>query len=128
MPTNYLKLSHEHCHSHPTAKPSQLVLPSLLLCLLEQPSYGYELIERLANFKFHTGTPDSGTIYRTLRRLEKDGYVQSKWQSGEAGPAKRVYAITPEGSALLAKWVEELAQRRSALDKFIRKYQSLTKD
>jgi len=125
---NFLMLGLEHCHLQPTAKPSQLIQPSLLLSLLEQPSYGYELIERLANFKFHAGTPDSGTIYRNLRRLEKDGYVESSWQAGEAGPAKRVYAITPKGVALLKKWAEELAQRRSALDNFIGKYQELTKD
>lgn len=114
------------CKFQNNAKPAQLIQPSLLLCLLERPSYGYELIEQLSHFKFHFGIPDSGTIYRNLRRLEKENYVESSWQAGETGPAKRVYTITPQGVLLLKEWINTLEERRSALDNFIRKYQELT--
>lgn len=124
---NNLSTDYKNCHSQTTTKPAQLIQPSLLLCLLERPSYGYELIEQLAHFKFHFGIPDSGTIYRNLRRLEKENYVESSWQAGESGPAKRVYTITPKGVLLLKDWVVKLEERRSALDNFIKKYQELTK-
>jgi DNA-binding PadR family transcriptional regulator len=68
-----------------------------------------------------TGLP-SGTVYPALRRLERDGFVQSQWESDEeaaAGqrPARRYYEVTKPGKAtalaatqrypLLARLVQE---------------------
>lgn len=48
-----------------------------------------------------TGLP-SGTVYPALRRLERDGLVESRWESDtEAAknqrPARRYYDVTPAG-------------------------------
>ena len=115
-----------NCHCHPPAKAERFFQPSLLLCLAEQPSYGYELLERLSLLPFNTGVPDPGTIYRHLRRLENDGYVESRWETGESGPAKRVYSITPNGIGLLHTWADELKERRAALDSFLQRYNKLS--
>lgn len=54
-----------------------------------------------------SGLP-SGTVYPALRRLERDGLVESRWESEEdaaAGqrPARRYYELTRPGkSAALA--------------------------
>jgi len=54
-----------------------------------------------------TGLP-SGTVYPALRRLERDGLVESKWEPEEDAtakqrPARRYYEVTREGkSAALA--------------------------
>jgi PadR family transcriptional regulator PadR len=40
-----------------------------------------------------TGLP-SGTVYPALRRLERDEFVESKWE-----PARRYYEVTREGKA-----------------------------
>jgi DNA-binding PadR family transcriptional regulator len=54
-----------------------------------------------------SGLP-SGTVYPALRRLERDGLVESQWESEEdaaAGqrPARRYYELTKPGkSAALA--------------------------
>ena len=50
-----------------------------------------------------TGLP-SGTVYPALRRLERDGFVESKWEPEEeatAGqrPARRYYEVTRSGKA-----------------------------
>ena len=50
-----------------------------------------------------TGLP-SGTVYPALRRLERDGLVESQWESEKdaaAGqrPARRYYEITKAGKA-----------------------------
>ena len=50
-----------------------------------------------------TGLP-SGTVYPALRRLERDGLVESQWESNESAaasqrPARRYYEITKPGKA-----------------------------
>ena len=51
---------------------------------------------------------DSGTIYRTLRQLEKTGMVSSWWDTSESGPARRLYSLTQAGDIFLTGWIEAL--------------------
>jgi PadR family transcriptional regulator PadR len=68
-----------------------------------------------------TGLP-SGTVYPALRRLERDGLVESNWEpeaeaTAKQRPARRYYQVTQAGKAaalaaterypLLAHLVEE---------------------
>ena len=53
------------------ARPRNWLVPATLLALREANSYGYELAERMAKFGFEAMSP--GTLYRTLRHIEKDG-------------------------------------------------------
>jgi poly-beta-hydroxybutyrate-responsive repressor len=87
-------------------------------------SYGYELIEKINGFGFHSSPPDVGAIYRQLRSMESEGWVKSKWDTEGTGPAKRVYRITPQGEEILHGWAITLRKRREALDQFIKLYQS----
>ena len=100
---------------------SRFLQPSLLLSLSKKPSYGYELIDKLKNLGFHKETIDIGGVYRTLRKLEKEGFAKSVWEKSKR--KKRLYKITPQGKALLKAWVERIKERRKALDKFISLYQ-----
>ena len=50
-----------------------------------------------------TGLP-SGTVYPALRRLERDSFVHSRWESEDDAaahqrPARRYYEITAAGKA-----------------------------
>jgi PadR family transcriptional regulator, regulatory protein PadR len=56
-----------------------------------------------------TGLP-SGTVYPILRRLDREGYLKSEWESQMAAqreqrPARRYYEITGAGEAMLAEAV-----------------------
>jgi poly-beta-hydroxybutyrate-responsive repressor len=68
------------------------LVPVILLTLREWNSYGYELMERAAAFGFEAMNP--GTLYRTLRQMEKEGIVESTWETSRGGPARRMYSIT----------------------------------
>ena len=53
-----------------------------------------------------TGLP-SGTVYPILRRLDRDGLLESTWEEHAAAqreqrPPRRYYAITPAGERMLA--------------------------
>jgi PadR family transcriptional regulator PadR len=102
------------------ARPRNWLAPVLLLTLREWNSYGYELMERTATFGFEAMNP--GTMYRTLRNMEKDGLCQSKWETSKGGPARRVYSITDAGNAYLDLWADALEQYQRNMDTFFRLY------
>jgi PadR family transcriptional regulator PadR len=104
-------------------RPRNWLVPVILLSLREWNSYGYELMERTAVFGFEAMNP--GTLYRTLRQMEKEGVVESKWETSKGGPARRMYSITDAGEAYLDFWVEALEQYRRNVDAFFRLYAGL---
>jgi PadR family transcriptional regulator, regulatory protein PadR len=60
--------------------------------------YGFSVMEM-------TGLP-SGTVYPAMRRLERDGLIQSKWESesianAEQRPARKYYKLTRTGKTTL---------------------------
>jgi len=105
-------------------KAPRLLQPFILLLLKGKDSYGYELIEKISEFRFHDSPPDVGAIYRNLRGMEKEGWVKSKWNTKGAGPAKRIYRITPRGEEILHGWAITLRKRRESLEQFLKLYQS----
>src|ERR671932_2565238 len=92
------------------ARPRNWLVKVILLSLGEGNSYGYELMERAAAFGFEAMNP--GTLYRTLRQMEKEGLCVSKWETSKGGPARRMYSITEAGGAYLDFWGEALEQDR----------------
>jgi poly-beta-hydroxybutyrate-responsive repressor len=101
-------------------RPRNWLVPVILLSLREWNSYGYELMDRTAAFGFEAMNP--GTLYRTLRQMEKDGVVKSKWETSRGGPARRVYSITEAGEAYLDFWAQALKQYQRNMDSFFRLY------
>jgi len=97
--------------------------PWLLLMLSRSPAHGYELRARLAHDE-DTPTADPGLLYRTLRQMEQQSVVRSSWNTEGAGPARRVYAITPEGEDCLRAWAERIRGTRARLDRFLKEYQA----
>ncbi len=57
--------------------------------------YGYLLTKRLEQAGW--GAVPGGTLYPALRRLEEGGLVVSEWSSEQPGPARKYYALTPQG-------------------------------
>jgi PadR family transcriptional regulator PadR len=94
--------------------------PVVLVSLREWNSYGYELMEQAAAFGFEAMNP--GTMYRTLRHMEENGVVKSKWETSKGGPARRMYSITEAGEAYLEFWAKSLEQYQRNIDTFLRLY------
>lgn len=92
--------------------------PALLRLLSERPTHGYELLDSLPSLMGGERV-DVGNLYRVLRALEEDGVVTSQWHADLPGPAKRTYALTKEGRALLAAWLVALETLRDDLGGFL---------
>jgi PadR family transcriptional regulator PadR len=102
-------------------RPRNWLVPVVLLSLRESTSYGYKLMEQAAAFGFEAMNP--GTLYRTLRCMERDGLCESEWDtSSGGGPARRVYSITDAGDAYLGFWAKSLEQYQRNMDAFFRLY------
>jgi PadR family transcriptional regulator PadR len=101
-------------------RPRNWAQPVILVLLREWNSYGYEMMERMAQFGLEATNP--GTLYRTLRNMEKNGAVKSAWETSKGGPARRVYSITDVGEAYLDFWVKSLEQYQRNVDAFFGLY------
>lgn len=107
---------------------TRFLQPRLLLLLAQKKqSYGYELIEDIGDSDFGGTTPDTGTIYRSLRDMEKEQLVTSEWDTKGTGPAKRIYCLTDEGKDVLHSWYVSIRKRKTALEKFLEAYEAYVK-
>jgi len=97
------------------------VRPAVLAVLATGPTHGYDIAQKLSQLAmFQDGTePDASGIYRMLKLMEAEGLVHSDWQFGDSGPARRQVAITEEGRACLARWVESLNRYRDGIDELL---------
>ncbi len=77
-----------------------------VLSQMDQPQYGYSLVQRLAEQGLDV---EEGTLYPLLRRLEKQGLLESEWEVGETRPRK-YYKISKQGQkvfdTLTGDWYE----------------------
>jgi PadR family transcriptional regulator PadR len=102
------------------ARPKNWLVPVTLVILRDSTSYGYQLMERLVELGFEAMNP--GTIYRTLRKMEKDGLCESSWHTASGGPARRMYSITDYGEAYLEMWVRSLERYQHSIEAFFEAY------
>ena len=67
-----------------------------VLSQLSEPQYGYSLVTVLSEKGISV---DAGTLYPLLRRLEKQGLLESNWDTNEARPRK-YYLLSPMGQSV----------------------------
>jgi PadR family transcriptional regulator PadR len=63
---------------------------------------------------------ERAALYRTLRQLEKNGNVISKWDVENGGPARRVYKLTPHGEKHLDEWAVVLDHVSKSMTRFVK--------
>lgn len=68
----------------------------LVLALLEKEMYGYSMVKHIESLGYRV---EENTLYPLLRRLEKNGWIASKWELSEDRPRK-FYAVTAAGRAI----------------------------
>ncbi|MGH9116060.1 MAG: YceI family protein, partial [Acidimicrobiales bacterium] len=63
-------------------------------------------------------------VYRALGSLERDGFVEAAAQNPTAGPARRVYRVTPLGERVLRSWMGVVKEEHDRLGQVLRRYQA----
>ncbi len=96
----------------------------LELCILnaleDQERYGYELVKALVAIPGLGVT--EGTLYPLLSRLRLQGLVSARLEESSEGPARKYYALTPEGRAIrdaMNQYLDSLSQGIRTLQKGI---------
>jgi DNA-binding PadR family transcriptional regulator len=87
----------------PPPKPLSLSAVAVLGAVANRIRHGFDIMDA-------TRLP-SGTVYPILGRLERDGYVRSRWEAQttalrEKRPPRRYYEITAAGAKILAHSIE----------------------
>ena len=86
----------------------------VLALIAERPRHGYEIIKEIEDRVANTYSPSPGVIYPTLIMLEEIGHATVAEEEG-----KKLYAITPDGSAYIAV-------HRAALDGALQRMRSVS--
>jgi poly-beta-hydroxybutyrate-responsive repressor len=100
--------------------PRDILPPFVLLAVSLQRAHGYVIEDYLRALGLFGIT--MSTLYRTLRQMEKDGFLESTWEPGPTGPARRVYTITDAGHTWLDSSANMLSTYRETIDRFFGLY------
>ena len=94
----------------------------ILAMLAKSPAHGYELKRELEEH-FGAALPplNTGQIYTSLARLERDGLVDADRVAQDSRPNKRVYRLTAQGQAALDEWVTQPTPGARLRDEFFMK-------
>jgi DNA-binding PadR family transcriptional regulator len=87
-------------------------VPHALLALLKQaPNHGYQLHGLLTEELGNYWTVNTGQIYSTLSRLERDGFIGEREDAARADDDRTVYELTGTGKEELNRWLREPVSR-----------------
>lgn len=72
--------------------------PALILAALSNEDlYGYRIIQLIREESDDALKLGEGSVYPVLHALEGKGFVKSRWETQEVGPARKYYALTAKG-------------------------------
>jgi PadR family transcriptional regulator, regulatory protein PadR len=93
----------------PARKILQGTLDLLVLrTLLFGPLHGHGIAKHIQRTSEDVLQVEHGSLYPALHRLEKNGYITSRWEQTERKREMRMYRLTPKGrrqlTVELGKW------------------------
>lgn len=98
----------------------RLLRPAILAFLAQGEAHGYQIAQHLSGTRLFAGRePDHPGIYRALNEMVDQGLATHSWQASDAGPAKKVFALTSAGECCLDTWLETLSEYRDAIDELL---------
>jgi PadR family transcriptional regulator PadR len=70
--------------------------------LTVQPMHGYAIVQHIRRLTDDALCVEAGSLYPALERLEKKGWVRSRWEVSPTGRRARYYTITASGRKQLS--------------------------
>ncbi|MFD9905091.1 PadR family transcriptional regulator [Streptomyces sp. NPDC059063] len=80
---------------------------AILVSLLEKPGSGYELARRFDRSIGYFWAATHQQIYRVLKRMENDAWIDVREVAQQDRPDKKEYSVTAPGRAALSQWLHE---------------------
>ena len=75
----------------------------VLEVLAQRPLHGYAIAQRIHELSERLLQVEEGSLYPALYRMEKKGWIASRWGRTETGRRARVYSLTADGRTRLAE-------------------------
>lgn len=91
---------------------------AILGLLKERSMHGYQLSKQLSETLGGFWRVSYGSLYPTLRRLEREGAVERVFAAEQVGRRKNVYRISEKGEALFQELLQEAGQESSEENRF----------
>jgi PadR family transcriptional regulator, regulatory protein PadR len=91
----------------------------LLHLISERQMYGYELASALEKKGGSLFRIKEGTLYPILYRLEKAGYIESRWETLERGVPRKYYRLTAPGTKYMEARLDEWKDFTAAIDRLL---------
>lgn len=91
----------------------------ILKLLLDGDKYGYEITKLIHEQSDQAYLLNEATMYSSVKRLEKDGYINSYWGDETQGGRRKYYHITAHGQELYGINMLNWESAKEILDKLL---------
>ena len=93
----------------------------VLRVLKTQPLHGYAIAQQIERLSESVLTVELGSLYPALERLQKRGWVTSKWGASPTGRRARYYTITAAGRRQLGAEISDFDRVLFAINRVMRR-------
>lgn len=91
----------------------------ILSILNNDDNYGYEISKEIKERTEGAFEIQEGTLYLSLKRIEKQKAISSYWGNESHGGRRKYYAITGNGKELLQENIKDWRKVSQMVDRFI---------
>jgi PadR family transcriptional regulator, regulatory protein PadR len=77
----------------------------VLESLCQEPRHGYALAQHIKRASNDLLRIEEGSLYPALQRMLRNGWVRARWSTSASGRRVRLYEVTANGRAHLAREV-----------------------
>src|SRR5687768_6945457 len=93
----------------------------ILKTLTVQPMHGYAIAQHIERLSKEVLAVEQGSLYPALERLQKKGWVTSRWGQTPTGRRARYYTITASGRRKLGEEISSFERVLLAINGVIRR-------
>jgi PadR family transcriptional regulator len=93
----------------------------VLQTLSVQPLHGYGIAQQIEALSGDALRVEQGSLYPALERLQKRGWITSKWRESPTGRRARYYTITAAGRRELGNEISSFDAMLVAINRVLRR-------
>ena len=109
---------------HAEPRRSELLRGTLDMLILKtltvRPLHGYAIAQQIGRLSDDVLSVEQGSLYPALERLQKKGWVTSKWGESPTGRRARYYTVTAAGRRQLGEEITSFDRVLAAISRVMR--------
>lgn len=92
----------------------------ILRVLRDGDNYGYEIMKAVSEGSAGEYVLKEPTLYSSLKRLEKAGFIKGYWGNQSQGGRRKYYTLTEEGDHAYEENVKAWNQAKALIDRLLK--------